>query len=150
MFLIRILGNVCMLSRVQLFVTLWAVACQPPLSMGFSRQEYWSGLPCPPPGDLLTHGSNLHLLHFRQILHHLSHQGSPFQGINNHKTLLCGITTLKTKEGGKGICSFHICPDNCTGILTAAMFRIRKNRKSFKYLSVRRQINFEYFIFPYK
>ena len=33
-------------------VTLWAVACQAPLSMGFSRQEHWSGLPCPPPGDL--------------------------------------------------------------------------------------------------
>ena len=32
--------------------TLWTVARQPPLSMGFSRQEYWSGLPCPPPGDL--------------------------------------------------------------------------------------------------
>ena len=33
-------------------MTLWTVACQAPLSMGFSRQEYWSGLPCPPPGDL--------------------------------------------------------------------------------------------------
>ena len=40
------------LSHVQLFVTLWTVVCQAPLSMGFSRQEYWSGLPCPPPGDL--------------------------------------------------------------------------------------------------
>ena len=34
-----------------LFVTLWTVACQAPLSMGFSRQEYWSGLPLPPPRD---------------------------------------------------------------------------------------------------
>ena len=45
----------CFLSHfscVQLFVTLWIVAYQAPLSMGFSRQEYWSGLPCPPPGDL--------------------------------------------------------------------------------------------------
>ena len=32
--------------------TLWIIACQAPLSMGFSRQEYWSRLPCPPPGDL--------------------------------------------------------------------------------------------------
>ena len=39
-------------SRVQLFVTLWTIAHQAPLSMGFSRQEYWSVLPCPPPGDL--------------------------------------------------------------------------------------------------
>ena len=40
------------LSRVQFFVTPWTVAPQAPLSMGFSRQEYWSGLPFPSPGDL--------------------------------------------------------------------------------------------------
>ena len=39
-------------SHVQLFATLWTIAHQAPLSMDFSRQEYWSGLPCPPPGDL--------------------------------------------------------------------------------------------------
>ena len=39
-------------SCVQFFVTPWTVACQAPLSMGFCRQEYWSGLPCSPPGDL--------------------------------------------------------------------------------------------------
>ena len=39
-------------SRIQLFVTLWTVASQSPLSMGFSGQEYWRGFPCPPPGDL--------------------------------------------------------------------------------------------------
>ena len=44
------------LSRVQLFATLWTVALPVPLAMGFSRQEYWSGLPCPPPGDLLKPG----------------------------------------------------------------------------------------------
>ena len=47
--------HVCVLkrfSRVQLFAALWTIACQVPLSMGFSRQEHWSGLPCPPPGDL--------------------------------------------------------------------------------------------------
>ena len=41
-----------MLSRVQLFVTLWTVAHQALMSMGFSRQEYWSGLPFPSSGDL--------------------------------------------------------------------------------------------------
>ena len=40
------------LGRVQLFAGPWTVARQAPLSMGFSRQEYWSGLPCLPPGDL--------------------------------------------------------------------------------------------------
>ena len=47
--------SVCVLShfsRVQLFVTLWAVAPQAPLSVEFSRQEHWSGLPFPPPVDL--------------------------------------------------------------------------------------------------
>ena len=39
-------------SRVWLCATLWTVACQAPLSMGFSRQEYWSELPYPPPEDL--------------------------------------------------------------------------------------------------
>ena len=41
------------------FATLWTIACQAPLSMGFSRQEYWSGLPCPPPGDLHNPGIRL-------------------------------------------------------------------------------------------
>ena len=40
------------ISRVRLFATLWTVACRAPLSMGFSRQEYWSGLPFLSPGDL--------------------------------------------------------------------------------------------------
>ena len=47
--------SACVLSRFSLVlrsVTPWTVAHQAPLSMGFSRQEYWSGLPCPPPGDL--------------------------------------------------------------------------------------------------
>ena len=49
----------CMLSCfscVQLFATLWTVAHQAPLSMGFPRQEYWSGLPFPSPGDLPNSG----------------------------------------------------------------------------------------------
>ena len=44
------------LSCVQLFSTLWTVAHHSPLSMGFSRQGYWSGLPVPSPGDLLNPG----------------------------------------------------------------------------------------------
>ena len=44
------------LSRVQLFATPWTAASQAPLSMGFSRQEYWSGLPFPSPGDLPDSG----------------------------------------------------------------------------------------------
>ena len=45
--------HVCQVAAVMSnSVTLWTVAHQSPLSMGFSRQEYWSGLPCLPPGDL--------------------------------------------------------------------------------------------------
>ena len=46
-------------SHVRLFVTLWTIACQVPLSMEFSRQEYWSGLPSPPPWDLSDPGIEL-------------------------------------------------------------------------------------------
>ena len=45
-------NKLCMLSGVQLFVILWTTAHQAPLSMGFFRQEYWSELPFPSPGDL--------------------------------------------------------------------------------------------------
>ena len=50
--------SVCaqLLSHVQLFATLWTVAGQAPLSVGFLRQEYWSGLPFPSPGDLPNAG----------------------------------------------------------------------------------------------
>ena len=57
-------------------VTPRTVAGQACLSMGFSRQESWSGLRRPPPADLLDQGLNLGLLHCRQILHHLSPQDS--------------------------------------------------------------------------
>ena len=52
--------GVCVLSRfshVQLFATLWTIAHQAPLHMGFSKQKYWSGLPYPPPGDLPNPGT---------------------------------------------------------------------------------------------
>ena len=55
------------------YATPWTVACQAPLSMGFPRQEYWSGLPFPSPGDLLDPGikpSYLRRLLGRWILYH--------------------------------------------------------------------------------
>ena len=61
-------------SHVQLFVTLCTVAQETPLSMGSSRQEYWSGLPCPPPGDLPDPGIKF-ALEAGSLL--LSHWGSP-------------------------------------------------------------------------
>ena len=47
---------VCVLSHVQLFATLWTVACQALLFVDFFRQEYWSELPFPTPGDLCNPG----------------------------------------------------------------------------------------------
>ena len=78
----------CMLSRfshVSLFVTLWTVARLAPLSMGFSRQEYWSGLLCPPPEDLPNPGiepTSLCLQLSRQTLYPLSHLGIPMTFYN--------------------------------------------------------------------
>ena len=46
------MNHVCVLSHSVMSESLWTVACQAPLSMGFSRQEYWSGLPCSFLGDL--------------------------------------------------------------------------------------------------
>ena len=57
--------HACVLSHfhcVWLCVTLWTITLQAPLSMGFSRQEYWNGVSCPPPGDLLDPGIKLAFL----------------------------------------------------------------------------------------
>ena len=71
-----------MLSHVQLLETPWTVVHQAPLSMEFSKQEYWSGLPFPPPGDLPNPGIEpaSSALQADSLL--LSHQGS-------HKYLTC-------------------------------------------------------------
>ena len=75
--------HACMLScfsSVRLFATLWPEACQALLSMEFSRQEYWSGLPCSPPGDLPDPGIETALPTTRALQTDslpLSHQGSP-------------------------------------------------------------------------
>ena len=77
---------VCLLSHfscVRLFVTPWTVAHQAPLSMEFSRQEYWSGLPCPPPGDLPNAGSEPRSPALQADNLPLSHQGSPHKYITN-------------------------------------------------------------------
>ena len=64
-------------SHVRLFAALWTAARQDPLFLGFSRQEYWSGLPFPPAGNLPIQGSNPSLLHWQADSLSLSHLGSP-------------------------------------------------------------------------
>ena len=65
------------LSCVRLFATPWTVACRAPLPMGCSRQEYWSGLPCPPPGDLPDPGIKPASPALQAGSLPLSHRGSP-------------------------------------------------------------------------
>ena len=67
-------------SCIRLFATPWIIAHQAPLSMGFSRQEYWSGLPLPPLGIFPTQGSNpclLSLLHWQEGSSPLALPGKP-------------------------------------------------------------------------
>ena len=65
------------LSRVRLFVTPWTVAYQAPPSMGFPKQEYWSGLPFPSQGDLPDPGIESRFPALQTGSLSLSHQGSP-------------------------------------------------------------------------
>ena len=68
----------CMLSCFSCvrLCNLWTVACQAPLSLGFSKQEYWSGLPCPPPVDLPNPGIKPRSPALQADSLPLSHQGS--------------------------------------------------------------------------
>ena len=93
------------LQSCQLFATPWTVASQTPLSMGFSRQEYWSGLPCPPPGDLpdpeIEPASPASLaLHADSLP--LSHKGSPVTAAILPQTPLCiSIQSHSVSQGAK-------------------------------------------------
>ena len=95
-----------LLSHVWLFWTLWTVACQAPLSMGFSRQAYWSRLPCPPPGIFLTQGSNPHLqylLYWQQVLYHYHQMGSPnvIRELQIKTTIIYYFATIRMTKSQK-------------------------------------------------
>ena len=72
-----LVGVLCLVIVVFDSVTPRTVACLVPLPMGFSRQEYWRGLPCLPPGNLPDPGIESGSPACRQILHQLSYKGSP-------------------------------------------------------------------------
>ena len=85
-------------SVAQLCLTLltpWTVAHQAPLSKGFFRQEYWSGLPCPPPGELPKPGIKPRYPSLQVDFYHLSRQGSP------NKDEGAPICRMKEEEEGK-------------------------------------------------
>ena len=81
----------CMLSRfshVQHFATPWTEAHQAPLSMGFPRQEHWSGLSFLFQGIFLTQGSNPYLLHWQVGSLPLGHLGSPLGNFRAYQTVI--------------------------------------------------------------
>ena len=102
----------CMLSRVQLFATSWTVACQSPLSMGFSRQEYWCGLPGPPPGNL--HNPEIELMSaciscFAGGFFPTEPPGKPTEYLFPHSNS-CQTPNLQS-DGIRAFCRFLICED---------------------------------------
>ena len=84
-------------SHIQLFVTLWTVACQDPLSMEFSRQEYWSGLPFPSPGAYPTQGLNPHLLHWQANSWPRVPPGKPRWQLYNYFILYYNVIIIEIK-----------------------------------------------------
>ena len=70
---------VCVFSCVRLFVTPWTVARQAPLSVGFSQQQYWNGLLCPPPRHLPDSGIERMSPTLQVDTLLLTHQGSPLK-----------------------------------------------------------------------
>ena len=84
------------LSRVRLSVTPWTAACQASLSMEFSREEHWSGMPFPPPGDRPNPGIEPRSPTCRRVLYHLSHLGS---SKTSHKRTLRYFTVIKGTLG---------------------------------------------------
>ena len=85
------------LSRVQLFATPWTAAHQAPLSMVFPRQEYWSGLPFPPPGDLHDPGIEPGFAALQVDSLALGHLGSPWA--NYMSLILCKVILNYRNEG---------------------------------------------------
>ena len=104
----------CMLSlfnHVQLFATPWTVTHHTPLSMGFSRQEYWSGLPCLPPGDLPDPGvepDSLISLAFIDRVFTTEPPGKSLVQLGIHKSLSVstGLPSLTVAIKGAGKMSF--------------------------------------------
>ena len=98
-------------GHVQLFATPWTVDQQAPLSMGFSRQEYWNGLPCPPPGDLPRDQTCISSVSCtgRRVLHHLPLAPSLFRSTNlSH--------SLKSLNFYSAKCVFILSLDNSSMI----------------------------------
>ena len=118
-----------LLSRVWLFATPWTVACQAPLSMGFSRQECWSGVSFPPPGDLPDPGAEPVSLNTscagRQVLYYQCHLGSP-------RYLICSFVkshdTRRSAHLGKKETEFQRRHTSCSKLNHGLILEIAKGK----------------------
>ena len=121
-------------SHVHLFATPWTVAHQALLSMGFSRQGYWSRLPCPPPGDLPHPGikpwSYVSCIG-RWVLNHYCHLGSLFYSLDFvHANTQAGelLRLLKAEEGEEQrhsqvcLAPKHTPPHHCDSLSRGSSF----------------------------
>ena len=90
----------CRFSHVQLFATPWTVAQQSPLSVGFPRQEYWKGLPCPPPGDLPNPGIKPASLMSPALASRFFTTSTTWEATNKH-ILILQEAYFNTKSGKK-------------------------------------------------
>ena len=102
--------RVCSVASVWLFATLWTVASQAPLSMGISRQEYWSGLLCPLPGNLPDPEMELASPALQADSLPLSHQGSQCvpSALPNWCCYICSRLRGKRKEKKEKQNSFQV------------------------------------------
>ena len=97
--------HVCyLLIHIWVFATPSTEAHQAPLSMGFSRQEYWSGLPFPSPGDFPNPGSNPGLPYCRQIPYYLSHPGKPLHEVTIFRKEIDGLQDLSFSQRFSSSC----------------------------------------------
>ena len=93
-------------GRVQLSVTPWTAAHQAPLSLGFSRQEYWSGLPCPPPGGLPDAGIEPSSLASPALAGGFFTPSSARVSCSwSHSLLLCERSSRRSWRGTRGLCA---------------------------------------------
>ena len=100
------------LSRVRLFATLWTVAYQAPLSTGFSRQEYWSGLPFPSPGGLPDPGIEPGSPALEADPFTSEPPGKRVEGVTTPYSVTGGIAALPWKNqltGGQAVCCLGRC-----------------------------------------
>ena len=106
----------------------WTVARQAPPSMGFPRQEYWSGLPFPSPGDLSTQGWNLCLLHWQADSLPLSH-------IRSHYIWRCRTRHHSTESPIHSV-QFSSVAQSCPTLCSQASLSITNSRSSLKFTSI--------------